>query len=88
MSKKTKKLKKINMPVILSIGAVCLTILILGITVIAGDKFDSSKYTEIKFSEMYETKNGVKDVSEKYRMLKGNKHFLAPPINSGGWSFF
>jgi hypothetical protein len=76
MPKKKSKVKKINMPVILTISVVCLTIIIIGITAIAGDKLESSKYTEIKFSEMYETKNEVKDVSEKYMMLNGQKVVL------------
>ncbi|MBQ9267109.1 MAG: hypothetical protein IJ217_02350 [Clostridia bacterium] len=58
--------------------------LLIGIVVIVGavvlatqlGKIDKSQYTEIKFTDMYETERTVKDVSQKLKLLNGQKVLL------------
>jgi hypothetical protein len=77
MSKnKPVKKKFLNMPIIIVLLVLIILIGFLVIATLTEEKFSPSKYTEIKFGDMYQTKDSTKTVSEKYKMLSGKKVVL------------
>lgn len=77
MSKKKIEKKKIfTTPVVAALVVVIVLAALIVLAVLTEEKFDASKYTEIKFSQMYETKDNEKDVSTAYKDLDGQKVVL------------